>query len=146
MSRSVDADLVDVANVAALVVDLTGYRVRWLDDDSRLVGIAGWHVVVWPGRVLDRAVLEHEWRRVVDAAGLRTPALIFRDDRDEWRALWPSALQLWESRPAFWTSFRWTVEASLEVWAAVVAELVPEWSDAAERYGCSEQELQGWPQ
>lgn len=138
----------DDRSITAIVADLTGWPVRQLHDDRRLIGVPGWCVVVRCFETRNAASLADCWRDVAAAAepDLLVPVLLFRAGPDEWRALWPSALQLWESRPAFWTSYRWTVEAAIEVWAAVAAELVPTWSDAAERYESTEQERQGWLQ
>ena len=62
------------------------------------------------------------------------PVLFFRQNRDEWRAVWPFAVTMGIRVSEFpstepgaagmWAAYGWTTEASIEVWAAVATKLV----------------------
>lgn len=51
------------------------------------------------------------------------PVLFFRKNRDEWRAVWPAAVQLGVQSADMWSGYSWTVEGSIEAWAAVAREV-----------------------
>lgn len=65
------------------------------------------------------------WRQAVDQAEAAggIPVLFWRQDRDEWRAVWPLSAGA-ADRAAVWTAYEWTVEGSPEAWAVVYRELV----------------------
>ncbi|MDC6177810.1 hypothetical protein [Ralstonia solanacearum] len=86
--------------IAALVRDLTGWearrRVRQHEGDSDLEGVPGWSVEVKRYAKAARADVRGWWEqaaRQATTAG-QTPVLFWRQDRDEWRAVWPVAASL----------------------------------------------------
>ncbi|MDR2214626.1 MAG: hypothetical protein LBE59_02155 [Nevskiaceae bacterium] len=114
--------------IASIVRDLTGWdvrrRVRQHEGDSDLDGVPGWSVEVKRHASAGRADLCQWWRQAeaqARAAGL-LPVLFYRRDRDEWRAVWPVSTML--SPSAAWSGYEWTVEGSIEAWAALAANLV----------------------
>ncbi len=114
-------------SIAAIVGNLIAWPVRQLHDEQRLVGVPGWRIAVRRFDVRDRAALAETWRAVAEAAesGREAPALVFRVDGGEWRAIWPAALQLFEQRRRVWAQYEWTIEAALPVWAAVTRHIEP---------------------
>lgn len=148
MNRSTHAGRADVSDLSALVFDLTGWHVRQLHDEARLVGVPGWRIGVCRLGAPDRAALMGCWNAVAAKAAdeLMSPVLLFRVDGDEWRAVWPSALQLFEQRPEFWTEYEWAVEASIGVWAEVAREMVPRRDDVVDSPAPHEHWMQRWPQ
>jgi len=113
--------------IAALLRDLTGWqvarRVRQHDGDSDLEGVPGWSVEVKRHARAARADVAAWWRQAVEQAGSALPVLFYRQDRDEWRAVWPLAVQMVEQRAAMWSDYSWTVEGAVAAWAAVAREL-----------------------
>ncbi len=115
--------------VAALVRNLTGWevrrRVRQHAGDSDLEGVPGWSVEVKRHAGAGRADIARWWAQTVAQAERAdaVPVLFFRLDRDAWRAVWPIALHLTEQSALMWTDYAWTVEASVEAWAAASREL-----------------------
>lgn len=115
--------------IAALVHGLTGWdvrrRVRQRDGDSDLEGIPGWCPEVKRHRSATRGDVAAWWSQAV-AQAARTgalPALFWRVDRADWRAVWPLAAHLTDQRADMWSAYLWTVEGSVEAWAAVAREL-----------------------
>lgn len=112
---------------AALIRDLTGWdvrrRVRQHDGDSDLEGVPGWSVEIKRHKAAPRGQIARWWAQTVAQAGGLLPCLIFRADRDEWRAVWPVAVSLIEQRADHWHGYEWTVEGSVQAWAAVAREL-----------------------
>lgn len=51
------------------------------------------------------------------------PVLLFRQDRDEWRAVWPLAVNLAVQQSSMWADYQWTAEGTPEAWAAVAREI-----------------------
>lgn len=113
--------------LAALIRDLTGWdvrrRVRQLEEDSDLVGVPGWSVECKRYRSATRGDLAAWWRQTVAQAGDARPALFFRLDRDSWRAVWPLAVSM-NCPPSAWAGYEWTIEGSVEAWAAVARESI----------------------
>jgi hypothetical protein len=116
--------------VAALLADLTGLqvkrRVRQHDGDSDLEGVPGWSVEVKRHARAPRASVRSWWAQAV-AQAARTgcvPVLLYRADRDEWRAVWPLSCLLVEQHAATWIGYAWTVEGTVQAWAAVFRETV----------------------
>lgn len=121
--------------IAALIRDLTGWevkrRVRNHAGDSDLVGIPGWSVEVKRYKAAGRAEIASWWRQSCAQAttlhgaacdGNSTvciPVLFYRLDRDFWRAVWPVAVGLAVQHDQQWSGYEWTVEGSVEAWAAV---------------------------
>ena len=121
--------------VAALIRDLTGWdvrrRVRNHANDSDLVGVPGWAVEVKRHKTAGRAEIAGLWRQTCKQAttphgasdeGKATvciPVLFYRLDRDQWRAVWPVAIGLQVQQACQWSGYEWTVEGSVEAWAAV---------------------------
>lgn len=113
---------------AALLSDLLGLdirrRVRQHDGDSDLEGLPGWCLEVKRHATASRADVAGWWRQAVaQAATARTvPALLYRRDRDEWRAVWPLALHVGAEVDGAWMAYGLTVEGTPEAFAAVVRE------------------------
>lgn len=106
--------------IAALLADLTGFevrrRVRQRDGDADLEGVPGWVIEVKRHSKATRASLRAWWSQAVAQAkrsgGL--PVLLFREDRGEWRAVWPLSCTLAVQSAAMWVDYAWTVEGSPE--------------------------------
>ena len=114
---------------AALIRDLTGWdvrrRVRQHDGDSDLEGVPGWSVEIKRRASASRGDIRAWWAQAV-AQAQRTgalPVLLYRRDRDQWRAVWPVAVHLGLQTTEMWTGYEWTVEGTPEAWAAVVREI-----------------------
>ncbi len=114
--------------IAALLAELTGCdvrrRVRQHEGDSDLEGLPGWCVEVKRHARVTRALLAVWWTQAVtqsDRAG-SIPLLVYRQDRDAWRAVWPVSVTLTQPTPALWRGYEWTAEGSPEAWAAVFRE------------------------
>ena len=114
---------------AALIRDLTGWdvrrRVRQHDGDSDLEGVPGWSVEIKRHASASRGDIRAWWAQAV-AQAQRTgalPVLLYRRDRDQWRAVWPVAVHLGLQTTEMWTGYEWTVEGTPEAWAAVVREI-----------------------
>lgn len=81
--------------VAALLADLTGMqvkrRVRQHDGDSDLEGIPGWSVEVKRHAKAPRASIRQWWQQATEQAARvgAVPVLLYRQDFDAWRAVWP---------------------------------------------------------
>ena len=114
--------------IATLVRDLTGWavrrRVRQHEGDSDLEGVPGWSVEVKRYARAGRADVRAWWdqaARQATAVG-QTPVLFWRQDRDEWRAVSPVAASLAVQHAEGWHGYGWTVEGSIEAWAAVARD------------------------
>lgn len=114
---------------AALIRDLTGWdvrrRVRQHDGDSDLEGVPGWSVEIKRHASAGRADIRAWWAQAV-AQAQRTgalPVLLYRRDRDQWRAVWPVAVHLGLQTAEMWTGYEWTVEGTPDAWAAVAREI-----------------------
>lgn len=116
--------------IAALVRGLTGWdvrrRVRQHQGDSDLDGIPGWAPEVKRHATAGRADIAGWWQQAVDQAAKasKLPVLMFRVNRDEWRAVWPLAMHMGVQTAEMWTGYAWTIEGTLEAWAAVAREVV----------------------
>lgn len=124
---------------AALIRDLTGWevqrRVRQHDGDSDLVGVPGWCVEVKRHAGAGRGQIAAWWRQSVAQAtkvaesqdGANSsdciPLLLYRLDRQGWRAMWPLAVLLVDQRAGYWTSPDWAADTTAEAWAAVAREI-----------------------
>lgn len=113
--------------IAALVRELTGWevrrRVRQHEGDSDLEGVPGWSVEVKRYAKAARADVRGWWGQAARQAGEgQTPVLFWRQDRDEWRAVWPVAASLALQHADMWGGYDWTVEGSIEAWAAVARD------------------------
>lgn len=113
--------------VAGIISALTGYevkrKVRQHDNDSDLEGVPGWSVEVKRHRTAGRAEIAGWWRQTCKQAGGRLPVLFYRLDRDSWRAVWPVAVGLALQQAEQWSGYEWTVEGSVEAWAAVARDI-----------------------
>jgi hypothetical protein len=116
--------------LAGLIRDITGWnaqrRVRQHDGDSDIEGIPGWTVEVKRHKAAARGDIASWWRQATVQASKTggLPVLFFRRDRDTWRAVWPAAVQLGVQSADMWSGYGWTVEGSIETWAAVAREVV----------------------
>jgi hypothetical protein len=114
---------------AALIRDLTGWnvrrRVRQHDGDSDLEGVPGWSVEIKRHASASRGDIAAWWAQAVAQArpaGL-LPVLLYRRDRDQWRAVWPVGVHLALQERDYWTGYEWTVEGTPDAWAAVAREI-----------------------
>ncbi|HOB65822.1 hypothetical protein [Ottowia sp.] len=116
--------------IANLLADLTGCdvrrRVRQHDGDSDLEGLPGWCVEVKRHARATRACIADWWDQAIAQAERHggTPLLLFRQDRDAWRAVWPLSVSLTAPSAEIWRGYPWTVEGSPEAWAAVFRETI----------------------
>lgn len=114
--------------IAALIAGATGWhvrrRVRQHEGDSDLEGVPGWCVEVKRHATASAGELAAWWAQAVaqaERAG-ELPLLLYRADRAAWRAVWPLSVTLTQQRPDYWRGFEWTVNTSIEAWAAVARE------------------------
>lgn len=118
--------------VAALIRDLTGWdvqrRVRQHDGDSDLLGVPGWAVEVKRYAKATRSDIERWWLQAVAQAkpDILLPVLFFRLNRDDWRAVFPVSVGLVAQHAAMWEDYAFTVESSVQAWAAVAREVATE--------------------
>ncbi len=117
--------------IANLLADLTGCdvrrRVRQHDGDSDLEGLPGWCVEVKRHARASRGLIAAWWAQAVaqaERAGAM-PLLLYRADRDTWRAVWPLSVSLTMQTAAMWRGYDWTAEGSPDAWAAVFRESLP---------------------
>jgi hypothetical protein len=112
--------------VSAIIRDLTGWdvqrRVRNHANDSDLVGVPGWSIEVKRHKAAGRAEIAGWWRQTCAQATTLAPVLFYRLDRDQWRAVWPVAIGLKMQQACQWSGYEWTVEGSVEAWAAVARD------------------------
>lgn len=115
--------------IAALVAELTGFdvrrRVRQHDGDSDLEGVPGWSIEVKRHAKAPRASVRGWWAQAVDQSSPTgaIPVLLYRQDRDEWRAVWPLATCLTTQTAAMWSGYEWTIEGRIEAWCAAMREV-----------------------
>lgn len=116
--------------VAGIISELTGWdvrrKVRQHDGDEDLDGIPGWSAESKRHKTANRGEVKAWWAQAHDQAIKtgRIPVLFYRKDRDEWRAVWPIAVNLGIQSAAMWKGYQWTVEGSLDAWSAQARELV----------------------
>lgn len=119
--------------IAAVIRDITGWqikrRVRQHQGDSDLEGVPGWSVEVKRHATIGRADLDAFWLQAVRQCnydGGHVPVLFFRRNRDQWRAVWPMAVQMQPDslRAVQWIGYEWTCEGSIDAWAAVARERI----------------------
>lgn len=112
--------------VAGVIRDLTGWdvqrRVRNHAGDSDLTGVPGWSVEVKRHKAAGRAEIAGWWRQTCAQAGDLLPVLFYRLNRDSWRAVWPLAVALKAQQSCQWSGYEWTVEGSVDAWAAVARD------------------------
>jgi Holliday junction resolvase len=114
--------------VAALLADLTGLqvkrRVRQHDGDSDLEGLPGWCVEVKRHAKAPRASVRQWWKQATEQAARvgAVPVLLYRQDFDAWRAVWPLSVTLTQQSAAMWVDYELTAEGTPEAWAAVLRE------------------------
>lgn len=113
---------------AALIRELTGWavrrRVRQHEGDADLEGVPGWAVEIKRHRTATRGDIARWWAQAVEQAGNLLPVLMYRADRDEWRAVWPLACLLVQQRADYWRGVEWTADTTVQTWAAVARECV----------------------
>jgi hypothetical protein len=127
-SKSRDKGARGELEIAAIIRDLTGYnvqrRVRQHDGDSDLEGIPGWSVEVKRHKTAARAEIRGWWDQAcAQARCSNLPVLFYRRDRDDWRAVWSVAVHLGMQHASQWPGYEWTVEGSVDAWAAVMRDV-----------------------
>ena len=116
--------------IAALLRDLTAHevrrRVRQREGDSDLEGMPGWCIEVKRHARATRADIARWWGQATAQAARDggRPVLFYRQDRDEWRAVWPLTVAL--AVESAWDGYEWTTEGAPEAWAAVFRETMGE--------------------
>jgi len=114
--------------IAVLVRDLTGWdvkrRVRQYEGDSDLEGVPGWCVEVKRHARAARADIRGWWAQAARQADTerKLPVLFYRLDRDEWRAVWPVAVELAVQTGCMWSGYEWTCEGSIDAWAVLARD------------------------
>ena len=114
--------------IAALIRDLTGWdvkrRVRQHEGGSDLEGVPKWCVEVKRHARAARADVRGWWEQAARQATAERllPVLFYRQDRDEWRAVWPVAVGLALQTGCMWSGYEWTCEGSVEACAAVASD------------------------
>lgn len=112
---------------AALIRAHTGWdvrrRVRQHDGDSDLEGIPGWCVEVKNAAELR---IPEWWRQCVDQSERvkAVPLLVYRVPRRGWLFRWPVAALLRLQAAEMWRGLEWSVESTVEAWAAVARDLL----------------------
>ncbi len=115
--------------IAGILAELTGYsvkrRVRQHAGDSDLEGVPGWSVEIKRHASASRGDIRQWWAQAVAQAQRMgaLPVLLYRRDRDQWRAVWPVAVHLGLQVAEMWSGYEWAVEGSPEAWAAVAREI-----------------------
>jgi hypothetical protein len=124
--------------VAKIISDLTGWNVsrkcRQHAGDDDLTGLDGWCAEVKRRARATRGDVRCWWEQSALQAvteGL-LPVLFWRQDRDEWRAVWPVVLVLDAQFAQPWFTYALTAEGTVESWAAVARNIHPHSSS-----GCS---------
>jgi hypothetical protein len=115
-------------DVARLISDITGWdvrrRVRNHAGDCDLTGVPGWAPECKRHKAATRGVIAGWWMQACAQAGPLLPVLFYRLDRDSWRAVWPVVVTLKMQRAEMWGGYEWTVDGTLDAWAAVAREIV----------------------
>ena len=112
--------------VCRIIFELTGWeakrRVRNDAGDSDLIGIPGWSVEV---KDHSKAMLGdvREWWAQACRQADGIPLLVYKRQRGEWRAVYPLSIHLCMQEADWWKDCAYTVETSLEAWAAVAREM-----------------------
>ena len=96
-------------------------RIRWEADPLLTFKELGKSLGVSHAAVGQRAKKEG-WERDASLQDVARRAQ-YKADRDEWRAVWPASVQLTHQRAEMWTDYGWTVEGSVQAWAAVAREV-----------------------
>lgn len=110
--------------VARLLSDLLGVDARRLvrqhAGDSDVVGVDGWVIEVKRCERATPADISRWWDQAVAQAqadnGL--PALFYRQNRRDWRVVWPLSVTIGAKYQ--WQEYSYAVESSPAAWAAVV--------------------------
>jgi hypothetical protein len=89
------------------------------DGDSDLLGVPGWAIEVKRHARAQRGDIAAWWRQAVEQTGAGDrPVLFYRQDRDQWRAVWSLGLHA----GADWSQYALTVEGGVEAWAVVARD------------------------
>lgn len=112
--------------IAHLIAELTGFpakrKVRQHEGDSDIEGVPGWSVEVKRHATATRGDIARWWKQAVAQSSSNVPVLVYRLDRQDWRAVWPASVLLTMQSASMWEQFEWTCESTVECWAAVVRE------------------------
>lgn len=115
--------------IASLLREVSGWdvqrRIRQHTNDDDLVGVPGWSLEVKRHRAATASVIAAWWAQAVAQAGGSLPVLLYRLDRQEWRAVWPVSVLMTEQRADYWRGYEWTAETSVAAWVSVVRETKP---------------------
>lgn len=116
--------------LAALIHDHTGWeakrRVRNNLGDDDIEGVPGWSVESKRYAKASPALIRGWWDQAVRQAGMKIPVLFYRENRSEWRAVWPLAVALRIQSADMWVGVEWTATTSIAAWAAVAREVAIE--------------------
>jgi hypothetical protein len=113
--------------VANIIFELTGWnaqrRVRNDHGDTDLVGIPGWAVEVKDHAKATLGDVRDWWAQACNQAKGNIPLLVYKRQRGEWRCVYPVAIHLCMQEADWWKDYSYTVETSMEGWAAVAREV-----------------------
>ena len=113
--------------IASILRDLANWdvrrRVRQHDGDSDLEGIPNWSAEVKRHATAQRHEIAAWWRQTVAQASSDYPVLFYRQDRGDWRAVWPVAVLLGIESWQTWLAYDMTCDSSIGVFVCVAREV-----------------------
>jgi hypothetical protein len=113
--------------VCHIIFELTGWnahrRVRNDHGDTDLVGIPGWAVEVKDHAKATMGDVNDWWQQACNQAKGNIPLLVYKRQRGEWRCVYPLSIHLCMQEADWWKDYSYTVETSMEGWAAVAREV-----------------------
>jgi len=113
--------------VANLIFELTGWnahrRVRNDHGDTDLIGVPGWGIEVKDHAKATLGDVKGWWEQTCHQSKGLIPLLIYKRQRGEWRAVYPLCVHVCTQQADWWHDYNYTIECSLEAWAAVAREI-----------------------
>ena len=116
-------------DAAALLRELTGQdvqrRVRQHEGDADLAGLIGWSVEVKHYALATPALVAGWWRQCVEQARREgtAPLLLYRLNRQPWRAVWPAAVHGGDGRGLYDTNMEKALQSDPSTWRKMTAHL-----------------------
>ena len=116
-------------DAAALLRELTGHdvqrRVRQHAGDADLVGLPGWSIEVKFYALATPSLVAGWWRQCVEQARREgtAPLLLYRLNRQPWRAVWPAAVHGAGGRGLYNTSLEEALQSDPSTWRKMTAHL-----------------------
>jgi len=113
--------------VCHIIFELTGWnaqrRVKNDHGDSDLIGVPGWSVEVKDHAKSTLGDVREWWAQACHQSNGLVPLLVYKRQRGEWRAVYPLCVHLTTQEADWWKDFDFTVETSMEGWAATAREI-----------------------